>query len=88
MAITIQLRGDTAANWTAANPVLAEREMAIETNTALFKIGDGVTAWNDLEYGGIAGADGAPGTTGGANIDGGSPSSVPITESEIDGGIP
>ncbi len=50
MATKIQLRGDTAANWTSANPVLAEREMAIETDTDLYKIGDGVTMWNSLPY--------------------------------------
>lgn len=50
MAATIQLRGDTATNWTAANPVLRHRELAIETDTGQFKIGDGVTAWNSLGY--------------------------------------
>jgi hypothetical protein len=50
MATIIQLRGDTAANWTTANPVLAERELAIETDTNLYKIGDGVTPWNTLPY--------------------------------------
>jgi hypothetical protein len=50
MAITIQLRGDTAANWVTANPILAERELAFETDTDLYKLGDGVTAWNDLPY--------------------------------------
>lgn len=50
MATLIQLRGDTSANWTSANPVLAERELAIETDTDLYKIGDGVTSWNSLPY--------------------------------------
>jgi len=50
MATIIQLRGDTAANWTTVNPVLAERELAIETDTNLYKIGDGVTPWNTLPY--------------------------------------
>jgi len=50
MATRIQLRGDTAANWTLANPVLAEREMGLETDTDLYKIGNGVTAWNSLSY--------------------------------------
>ena len=35
MATLIQLRGDTSANWTSANPVLAERELAIETDAPL-----------------------------------------------------
>lgn len=57
----LQLRGDTAANWTAANPVLAERELAVETDTHYFKIGDGITAWNSLAYGGIQGIAGPVG---------------------------
>lgn len=50
MATRILLRGDTAANWTAANPVLALREEGVETNTNRRKIGDGVTAWTGLPY--------------------------------------
>lgn len=46
----IQLRGDIASNWTTANPVLAEREMGLETDTNKFKIGDGSLAWNALGY--------------------------------------
>ena len=46
----IRPRGDTAANWTAANPVLALREFAIETDTRKVKFGDGTTAWNALGY--------------------------------------
>ena len=50
MAIKIQIRGDTASQWTSANPVLAERELAVETDTERFKVGDGATAWNSLPY--------------------------------------
>jgi microcystin-dependent protein len=46
MSYTIQLRSDTAANWAAANPILAVGEMGYETDTKIVKIGDGVTAWN------------------------------------------
>lgn len=46
----IQLRNDTAANWTSANPTLAVGEIGIETDTKKFKIGDGGTAWNSLAY--------------------------------------
>jgi len=53
MATKIQLRGDTAANWTSTNPVLAAREMAIETDTMFYKIGNGTTPWNALGYGGL-----------------------------------
>jgi hypothetical protein len=51
MAVQIQLRNDTAANWTSSNPVLAQGEMGIETDTRKFKFGDGTTAWNSLSYG-------------------------------------
>ncbi|MCW3039360.1 MAG: hypothetical protein JWM31_1265 [Solirubrobacterales bacterium] len=53
-----QIRGDTAANWAAANPVLLTRELALETDTRKIKLGDGVTAWNALPYGGIKGDTG------------------------------
>ena len=46
----IQIRRDTAANWTAANPVLADGEWALETDTRLLKLGDGTTAWDSLDY--------------------------------------
>lgn len=55
MAVQIQLRNDTAANWTSANPTLAVGEIGIETDTDLFKLGDGATAWTSLGYGGVAG---------------------------------
>lgn len=50
MATQIQLRRGTAAAWTAANTVLAQGELAIETDTSQLKAGDGVTAWNSLGY--------------------------------------
>jgi hypothetical protein len=40
-----------AAGWTASNPVLMAGQFGIEIDTNKFKIGDGVTAWNDLSYG-------------------------------------
>lgn len=46
----IQLRHDTAANWTSVNPILLEGEVGIETDTRKQKFGDGVTAWNSLSY--------------------------------------
>jgi len=55
MAVQIQLRNDTAANWTTANPVLAQGELGIETDTRLYKIGNGSTAWNSLAYGSLVG---------------------------------
>lgn len=46
----IQLRRDTAANWTSVNPVLAAGEPGLETDTGKTKYGDGTTAWNSLSY--------------------------------------
>lgn len=46
----IQLRRDTAANWTTNNPTPASGEPCFETDTGKFKIGDGTTAYNDLAY--------------------------------------
>lgn len=57
MAVRIQFRRGTAAEWTSANPTLAPGELGYETDTAKFKIGDGTTAWTSLNYGGINQAD-------------------------------
>ena len=43
-------RHDTAANWTAVNPVLAAGEMGVETDTNKFKFGNGTSAWSELAY--------------------------------------
>jgi hypothetical protein len=45
-----QLRGATAAQWTASNPILAAREMGVETDTSKTKVGDGATHWSSLQY--------------------------------------
>ena len=50
MSIQIQLRRDTASNWVSNDPILAEGEVGVETDTFKFKIGDGSTSWNDLSY--------------------------------------
>lgn len=57
MAVQIQLRRDTAANWASANPTLALGELGMETDTMLYKIGDGTTAWNSQAYAELAGTD-------------------------------
>lgn len=54
-----RIRRDTAANWTAANPVLRIGEPGLETDTRKWKFGDGVTAWNALLYAGAEAAWGA-----------------------------
>jgi len=50
MATKIQVRRDTAANWTSADTVLSDGEMGYETDTGYMKIGDGSTAWTSLAY--------------------------------------
>lgn len=54
---TIRPKSGTATQWSTANPVLREREIGFEypdgglgTGEIKMKMGDGVTAWNDLEY--------------------------------------
>ncbi|MBO00973.1 MAG: hypothetical protein CL438_09980, partial [Acidimicrobiaceae bacterium] len=50
MADRIQIRRDTAANWTSANPTLTQGELGLETDTGKLKAGDGSTAWTSLSY--------------------------------------
>lgn len=50
MARRIQLRRDTAAAWTAANPILAQGEIGVDLTNKKIKIGDGTAEWNDLTY--------------------------------------
>lgn len=49
--IQFQFRRGTASEWTSADPVLADGEMGIETDTKKVKIGDGSTNWANLSYG-------------------------------------
>lgn len=46
--VTILIRQDTAANWSSKNPVLKAGEWGYDTTNKIVKLGDGVTAWNDL----------------------------------------
>ena len=50
MADQIQLRRDTAANWTSVNPILAQGELGIELDTDSIKCGNGVDTWTALPY--------------------------------------
>lgn len=50
MSTTIQFRRDTAANWAASNPILAQGEVGVETDTNAYKVGNGSSAWNSLGY--------------------------------------
>lgn len=51
MAIQIQLRRDTRANWLSVNPILSEGEIGLELPTGLWKIGDGIRTYSALPYG-------------------------------------
>lgn len=55
MSVTIQFRRDTSANWSSTNPVLAQGELGLVTDTGQYKIGDGSTAWNSLTYSELTG---------------------------------
>ena len=51
----IQLRRDSALGWSTNNPILASGEIGIQLSPTpaqivLFKVGDGITAWNSLPY--------------------------------------
>lgn len=50
MAVQIQLRRGTAAQWTVSDPILAQGEMGVELDTGKYKIGNGIQNWNDLYY--------------------------------------
>lgn len=50
MATRMQQRRGTASQWTTANPILAAGEIGYETDTAKFKVGDGITSWSSLKY--------------------------------------
>lgn len=44
----IEIRRDTTANWTIANPVLSSGELSLDSTTGLLRIGDGSTPWLEL----------------------------------------
>ncbi len=46
--VEVWMKRGTAAEWVTANPILAAGEPGMETNTGVYKIGDGVTAWISL----------------------------------------
>ena len=50
MPTQIQIRRDSAADWTSNHPTLAQGEFGWETDTNRFKIGDGSSNWQSLAY--------------------------------------
>jgi hypothetical protein len=55
MARSWRVRRGTAAEWTAADPVLGNGEFGLATDTRELKLGDGTTAWSSLTGFDIAG---------------------------------
>ncbi|TAA42931.1 hypothetical protein EAT51_04325 [Pseudoxanthomonas winnipegensis] len=53
-----RVRGGTAADLVTVNEIPLERELVVEVDTGKMKLGDGVTAWIDLDYISSGGADG------------------------------
>jgi hypothetical protein len=80
MPIQIQYRRGTAAQWTAANTLLAAGEPGYETDTGKFKVGNGSTSWNSLAY-----ASGIQGTVGPSGS-GGVPYAFSTTTTDSDPG--
>ena len=64
MAIKVQFRRGLASEWVSSNPVLDEGELGLETDTGLFKIGNGSDTYTSLDYGGLSGPTGPTGATG------------------------
>ena len=50
MKSRLVLRNGTSEQWAEANPVLLKGELGVENDTNRFKIGDGITAWDELPY--------------------------------------
>ena len=50
MSVRIQLRRDTAINWTTNDPVLAEGELGLEIDSGRWKVGNGLHTWDALPY--------------------------------------
>jgi hypothetical protein len=48
--VRIQVRRGTAAQWTSVNPILAAGELGVESDTNLFKFGNGSSTWTVLSY--------------------------------------
>lgn len=59
---------DTSVNWTTNNPTLLAGEIGIESDTNKFKVGNGTSTWNELDYAG--GGEVVLYSTTGQNTDG------------------
>jgi hypothetical protein len=68
MATRMKQRRGTATEWAAADPIIADGEIAVTTDNGQFKIGDGVSNWSELSY--FIGPTGPTGPTGPAGATG------------------
>lgn len=50
MATQIQIRRDDTAGWAAADPILAQGELGLDTDLNTFKIGNGTATWTELSF--------------------------------------
>lgn len=57
--IIINMRRELAATWVSTNPILARGEAGYEDDTGKFKVGNGLSPWNELGY--FVSGSGAPG---------------------------
>lgn len=48
--VVVILRRGLKADWALHSPILVEKEIAWETDTLNWKVGDGKTPWNNLVY--------------------------------------
>lgn len=63
-----RFRRGTTAEWEYANPTLQKGEPGYDTEAGVLKVGDGTTAWNELE--GIIGSGDGEGSGGSSNPQG------------------
>lgn len=82
--LVISLLRRTAAEFTAINPILKAGQEGYETDTRKRKVGDGETAWNDLQYDAAGSTDESNNNT--VNYDGGRASEVYTLDQNITGG--
>jgi hypothetical protein len=67
MAVKLQVRRGTTSEWSSTNPTLAAGEIAWDSTSNQFKVGDGVRLWSQIDYvSGPIGATGAGVASGGS----------------------
>lgn len=60
----IKMKRGQAADWTGTNPLLQDGEIGFETDTLMFKFGNGLDHWTDLDYASAGGGGGGGGGDG------------------------